>query len=206
MEYNTSRERLTIPEYGRNIQNMVAWAKKEEDREKRTVLAQAIVKVMGQLNPQPKEYNDYHHKLWDHLHIIAGFELDVDAPYPKPDPDSIDQRPEPLSYPQSKLEYRHYGKNIQSFIAKAMTMEAGPGREAMTVAIANMMKRAYVGYNMDSVSDEVIFEQLDKMSGSMLSVPEGLVLNSAKDLLPVQQKNTRGKNNNNKKKKKRKKY
>ena len=203
MEYNTGRERLTIPEYGRNIQKMVQWTLNEEDREKRTILATALVKVMGQLNPQPKEYNDAQHKLWDHLHIISDFKLDVDSPFPAPDPDSLEERPERLTYPQSKIDFRHYGKNIASFIAKAMSMDAGPGREAMTLAIANMMKRAYVSYNRDSVSDQVIIDQLSEMSGGMLAVPEGTVLENVSDLV---QANKPQRSNNKKKKKKRKKY
>ncbi len=205
MEYNTGRGHLTIPEYGRNIQKMVGFAIEEQDKEKRTILAQAIVKVMGQLNPQPKEYNDYAHKLWDHLHIIADFNLDVDAPYPAPDPETLVERPKPLTYPQSKIEYRHYGKNIQSFIAKALKLEVGPGRDAMTLAIANMMKRAYVSYNRDSVSDQVIIEQLTQMSGNMLKLDEGQVLENVSDLVQAN-KNQRNHHQNKKKKKKRKKY
>lgn len=205
MEYNTGRGHLTIPEYGRNIQKMVGFAIAEPDRDKRTILAQAIVKVMGQLNPQPKEYNDYAHKLWDHLHIIADFKLDVEAPYPAPDPESLVERPAPIPYPQSKIEYRHYGKNIETFIAKALKLEVGPGREAMTLAIANMMKRAYVSYNRDSVSDSVIIEQLAKMSGNMLSLPEDQVLENVNDLIQAN-KNQRSQSQNKKKKKKRKKY
>jgi len=205
MEYNTGRGHLTIPEYGRNIQKMVGFAIAEPDRDKRTILAQAIVKVMGQLNPQPKEYNDYHHKLWDHLHIIADFKLDVEAPYPMPDPEELDKGPDPLGYPQSKIEYRHYGKNIESFIAKALTLEVGPGRDAMTIAIANMMKRAYVSYNRDTVSDQVIIAQLAEMSGNMLSLPEDTVLENVNDLVQ-QNKSQRNNQNNKKKKKKRKKY
>ena len=99
MEYNSAREQLLMPEYGRNIQKMVQYAMSLEDREERSKLARSIVSVMAQLNPQMRDIADFKHKLWDHLFYISDFKLDVDAPYPKPDPSTYKLKPKPLQYP-----------------------------------------------------------------------------------------------------------
>ena len=114
MEYNSQREPLIIPEYGRNIQKMVNYAKTIEDREKRTEAAKFIVSVMASMNQQNKDTGDYRQTLWDHLFIISKFELDVDSPYPMPEKETLTRKPEKVQYSDNKIRFRHYGKNINA--------------------------------------------------------------------------------------------
>ena len=79
LDYNTQREKLTMPEYGRNVLKMIEKLKEIPDRDKRSEQARAVIKVMEALNPQVHSQDNYEHKLWDHLYMIAGFDLDVDS-------------------------------------------------------------------------------------------------------------------------------
>ena len=108
MEYNTTRNHLILPEYGRNVQNMIAHAMELGDRDERNRAAQAIIEVMGQLNPHLRDEDDYRHKLWTHLFVMSDFKLDVDSPYPIPTRDVINLKPERLAYPQKNPKYRFY--------------------------------------------------------------------------------------------------
>ena len=112
--YNTERVTLYIPEYGRNVQKMVDYLKTIEDRQKRNEQARAIIKVMEIINPAVHHQDDYEHKLWDHLHIISGFDLDVDSPYPAPAPESLHQQPLPVPLNKTPLKATHYGRNIEN--------------------------------------------------------------------------------------------
>src|SRR5258707_13516715 len=113
MEYNTSRNRLIIPEYGRNLQRMIEYAIKLTDREERNRAALAIVAVMGYLNPQLQNVTDFKHKLWDHLFIISDFKLDVDSPYPVPSRDTFQAKPHRVPYPNNDIKYKDYGKTME---------------------------------------------------------------------------------------------
>ncbi len=110
MDYNTQLPRMIIPEYGRNIQNMINHCIKIEDKEERNRCARAIIQVMGQLNPHLRDVADFTHKLWDHLFIISDFKLDVDSPYPVPSPEKLDTKPELVTYPHGKIKYKHFFK------------------------------------------------------------------------------------------------
>ena len=176
MEYNSSRPDLIIPEYGRNVHNMVAYAMEVEDREERNKVAKAIISVMGQLSPHLRDLEDYNHKLWDHLFIISGFQLDVDAPYPMPEPEKLAERPRKVPYPQSELKYGHYGKNIQNIIDVCKDIEDGEDKEKLKVVIANLMKRHYMAWNQSSVVDHTIKKQLKEMSGGKLELGEDVQL------------------------------
>ena len=120
MEYNTTRSKLLMPEYGRNVQRMVEYLMTLEDRDQRRRNAEAIIELMGTLNPHLKTIEDYKHKLWDHLVQMTDFKLDVDAPYPPPTPEELYKKPEPLPYPQSSIRHRHMGKNLEALIEKAL--------------------------------------------------------------------------------------
>ena len=183
MEYNTQRTDLIIPEYGRNIQNMVSYCLGVADREERNKVARAIISVMGQLFPHLRDIEDYNHKLWDHLHIMAGHQLDVDSPYPKPAPEQFETKPELLKYPTGDFKYGHYGKNLEEFIKKAAEMELGDERDALTLAVANLMKKHYLQWNRDSVEDETILKQLEPLSQGKLSLKEGQTLIPSNELL-----------------------
>ena len=110
MEYNVNRKKLEIPEYGRNLQKMVDYALTIQDKEKRNTYAKIIIQTMSQVNPNCKEMADYKRTLWDHLHIMADYKLDVDCPYEKPTPEQQNQKPDKLNYKNSKIRFRPYGK------------------------------------------------------------------------------------------------
>ncbi|MBL0343499.1 MAG: DUF4290 domain-containing protein [Bacteroidetes bacterium] len=170
MEYNSARNKLNIPEYGRNIQKLIEYAISLEDREERNKIAHAIVIVMGQLNPQLRDITDFKHKLWDHLFIISDFKLDVDSPYEKPTSLTYKVKPKRVGYPSSAIKFRHYGRIIEQMIKEVVVLEDNAHKEQMVLNIANFMKMLYVNWNKDSVSDEVIFEHLRILSGGALAV------------------------------------
>jgi len=163
-DYNTSRKYLVLPEYGRNIQKMVDYIKSIEDRDERNRLAHAIVAIMGNLNPHLRDINDFKHKLWDHLAIIANFELDIDYPYEIPKPEMFQQRPRQVEYGTHEITYRHYGKSIELMIEGAIAMPEGTDQDKVINLIANHMKKSYLSWNRDSVNDEVILKDLHKLS------------------------------------------
>ncbi|MGB3590529.1 MAG: DUF4290 domain-containing protein [Nonlabens sp.] len=170
LEYNTERNQLVIPEYGRHIQKLVEHCRKLETKEERNRMATAIVGVMGNLNPHLRDIEDFQHKLWDQLFVIAEFDLDVDSPYPIPSEEELSARPERMSYPQKKPKYRFYGNNIQSMIDVALSWEKGEKREALTFIIANHMKKSFLNWNKDSVDDAVIFKHLFDMSNGQINL------------------------------------
>lgn len=204
MEYNTEREKIVISEYGRNIQEMIRHLMDIEDRKQRTEAAYFIVNVMAQMNPQVKESNDYMHKLWDHLHIIANYELDVDGPYEKPTPEMQKQKPEHVGYQKNNIRYGHYGQYIYDVVKKVKEMEDGPKKQAILINIANQMKRDYLNWNRDTVNDLLILDDLYKISGEEIALPMDTKLIPTNEILNKpqnQQQNQKKKNNNNNKKK-----
>ena len=182
MEYNSSRPPLIISEYGRNIQKMIDHAISVEDRNERNKVAQAIIAVMGQLNPHLRDITDFTHKLWDHLFIISDFKLDVDSPYPKPARETLNQKPEKIKYPSKDIRFLHYGKNVEMMIEKAIAYEDGPEKTALIEIIANLMKKFYLTFNRDSVGDDVILKQLTLLSKGALKA-DNLRLSASNDIL-----------------------
>ena len=170
LEYNTEREHLIIPEYGRHLQKMVNHAKALPTKEERNKVAKAIINVMGNLQPHLRDVPDFQHKLWDQLFIIADFELDADSPYPKPSKEELNESPEPLKYPQNHPKYRFYGNNIKTMIDVANTWEEGDMKEALVYTIANHMKKCFLNWNKDTVEDSVIFEHLFELSDGKLDL------------------------------------
>lgn len=183
MEYNTTRSPMVIAEYGRNLQEMIRYTCNIEDREKRNKSAKFLISVMAQMHPQVRDSVDYKHKLWDHLHIIADFQLDVDAPFPKPEPQQLTQKPERLQYHEKEMTFRHYGKNIAVIIDKAIGYEDGPEKDALVKAIAIQLKKSYLNWNRESVTDELIEEHLRIMSDGKLKLHEDIKLTTTSDLL-----------------------
>ncbi len=183
MDYNTTRDKLIIKEYGRNIQQLIRRAIEIEDKEKRSEFTKMIVAVMGTMNPGIRDSGDFRHKLWDHLHIMADFKLDVDSPYPMPSMESLNKKPDPLQYKDSTIRYRMYGVNIVGMIEKAIEYEEGEEKDALTKTIANHMKKSYLAWNRDSVSDDLIAEQLKILSGGKLLLKDEMKLNSTSEIL-----------------------
>lgn len=172
LEYNTERPKLFIPEYGRHFQKMVDHAVTIENREERNKVAKAIISVMGNLQPHLRDVPDFQHKLWDQLFIMADFKLDVDSPFPITSKEVLQQRPEPLEYPQNHPKYRFYGNNIKRMIDVAIKWEKGELRTGLEYAIANHMKKCYLNWNKDSVEDSVIFAHLKELSDGKIDLAD----------------------------------
>jgi RNase H-fold protein (predicted Holliday junction resolvase) len=207
MEYNTARTKLAIPEYGRNIQKMIQHVIGIEDRRERTAAAHRIVEIMANMHPQVKEESDYQHKLWDHLYFISDFQLDVDSPFPPPEKETIHRKPERLHYSENHIRFKHYGKHLEKMIKYAAALEDGPEKNELALMIANQMKRSYLNWNRDSVSDKMILKQLHELSDGKLNLGEDVQLIGTGEILAgnrsnKKKKNTQNKGNNNGRKKK----
>lgn len=164
MEYNTTRNHLTIREYGRHIQKMAEYVLTIEDREKRQKNANALVELMGFLNPQLKNVEDFRHKLWDHLFLITDFKLDVDSPYPIPTQETLRPKPDPLPYPKRHPKYNHLGKNIEIVIDKALKEEDPEKRQGFANSIAYYMKLTYSNWHKELVHDDNIQTELSSIT------------------------------------------
>lgn len=170
LQYNTQRSPLRIPEYGRHIQKMVDQALDQPDKQERNKMANAIIGVMGNLNPHLRDVPDFQHKLWDQLFIMSDFSLDVDSPYPIPEKEVLAARPDPLSYPQNFPKYRFYGNNIKRMIDAAVTFSDGDQKDALIYVIANHMKKCFLNWNKDTVEDAVIFNHLFEISNGQIDL------------------------------------
>jgi len=199
LEYNTSRNKLVISEYGRHIQKLVEHAIEIKDTKDRQRFVEGIINIMGDLNPHLRDVADFKHKLWDHLYVISNFQLNVDSPYEMPTIEKLFEKPEPLNYPNGKIKYNHYGKVIELMIVEATKMEDNELKKKLVIAIANQMKKSYVNWNLDSVEDDVIFNQLKKLSQNKLEIPEGTELTKfapavKQNTSKKKKKNNRGRN------------
>jgi hypothetical protein len=177
MEYNTTRGPLILPEYGRNVQNMIAYAMEIADRDERNRAAQAIIEVMGQLNPHLRDVDDFRHKLWTHLFVMSDFKLDVDSPYEKPKPEVLAEKPQIMGYPKSKIRYGHYGQYTQRILESAASITDEKEKEYMKNMMANFMKKQFLAHNNDAVENNVIAQQLKELSRGelILENPDELV-------------------------------
>jgi hypothetical protein len=196
-DYNSTRSKLLLTEYGRNVQNMVKYIVALPTKEERNRYANVVIDLMGFLNPHLRDVADFKHKLWDHLHIISDYKIDVDSPYPLPSPEAIHIKPEPLGYPNKRIRFKHYGKTIELMIARARTIEEPARRQHMVQAIANFMKMAYVQWNKDSVTDESILSDLRELSNGELKLEENVNLAKVEYRTPVQNTRVNNQNRNN---------
>jgi hypothetical protein len=178
LEYNSERQRLLIPEYGRHLQKLIDQATIIEDAETRNKAAKYIIQVMGSLNPHLRDVPDFQHKLWDQLFIMSDFKLNVESPYPIPSRDVLQLKPDVLQYPQNFPKYRFYGNNIKYMIDVANKWEDGEMKNALVLVIANHMKKSYLSWNKDTVKDDVIFEHLFELSEGKINL-----LQSTEELL-----------------------
>lgn len=199
MEYNTEREELRMPEYGRVIQSLVEYCKTLKTKEERTKMAYGLISVLANRNAHVKEDED-EHKLWDHLFILAGYELDVEAPFPMPSPEELYEKPKKLDYPSYDSEYKFYGKSIVQLIEHAIALPKGDKRDALVEVIANNMKKSYNVYNKEHVQDEVIFKHLKDMSQNRLDLTSIDALEQNKIYYSANN-NHKGKNRGNQKRK-----
>ncbi len=174
MDYNTQREKLLMPEYGRHVQEMINYVKNLPDKEKRNEQIQAVVAVMGTLNPQLRDINDFKHKLWDHVQIISDFEIDIDSPYPTPTKETLTTKPNPIPLQKAPIKAAHYGRNIQNMIEVIAAREDDQVKTNMIKTLASYMKQQYLIWNKDSVSEETIFKDIYNLSEGRITVPESV--------------------------------
>jgi len=170
LDYNTSRAKMIIPEYGRNVQNMINHCVSIADKDERNKCAQAIIKVMGQLKPQLRDVEDFTHKLWAHLFIMSDFKLDVESPYPIPSKESFNSQPDKVEYPRKSIKYGHYGSVLEKLITAATAYPEGEEKQYLTKRIANLLKTSYLLWNRDTVNDNTIVKQLEELSGGKLTI------------------------------------
>ena len=196
MDYNSQRKKLQLPEYGRNIQNMVDFLMTIEDKEKRNRHAQTVIDVMGNLYPYLRDVAEFKHKLWDHLAIMSDFNLDIDYPYDPPSPDILTEKPKIVPYNQHRIKYKHYGRTMELMIEKADELE-GEEREVMIELLANHMKKSYLAWNKDAVEDIKILTDLEMLSNGKLKVDKELKLTETKQLIskPKKKKSNHSKSN-----------
>jgi len=196
MEYTTLQGKLILPEYGRNIQQMVEHCKGIENKEERTRCAKTIISIMGNLFPYLRDVNDFKHKLWDHLAIMSDFQLDIDYPYEIVRKDNLHSKPEKISYKNSKIQYLHYGRTLEQMIEKAIAYPEGEQKNDLILLIANHMKKSFLTWNKEVVDDRKIFDDLRLLSDGKIDLnPDFLKLMESKDILnkkrnnkPIQQK------------------
>lgn len=195
MQYNTQRTQLIIPEYGRHVQSMVNQCLEIQDKEKRNNQAKAIIEVMGVLNPHLRDVPDFQHKLWDHLHIMSNYQLEVDSPFPQPIKEELTKKPDRMPYPKANSQYKYYGDNIKKMIQQALTWEEGEKKEALIYVIANHMKKCYLNWNKDTVEDQVIFNHLKELSNGKIDLTnQQETLSASEKLLSLPTKKNKKKN------------
>ena len=170
LEYNTQRAQLKLREYGRNVQNLVAHLKTVEDKEERNKKAATLVELMKLINPDLGKNNESDQKVWDDLHIISNFELDIEGPFPKPDASVLDRKPERLKYYSNEIKYRHYGRGVELLIDQAIEMEDPKEREGAVVAIGRLMKGFFQTWNKESIEDEQILKNIKRLSDDKLDI------------------------------------
>jgi hypothetical protein len=192
-DYNTQRKRMALPEYGRNVQKMIDHIKTIENRDERNRAAKTVIQVMGNLNPHLRDEGDFKHKLWDHLALIADFELDIDSPYPTPEETKFREKPKQIPYQQGNIRFLHYGRVIELMIDAATEMKDGEEKEYLTNLIVNQMKKSYITWNRGQVADEVIIGDLKLLSRGKLKMTEGVKILEVKDLLPPTKRKPVGK-------------
>ena len=199
LEYNSQQKQLVLPEYGRNVQQMVDHCMTIEDREERTRCAYTIVNIMSSLVPHLRDIDDFRHKLWDHLAIMSNFKLDIDYPCEIVRKESLETLPERIPYSNPNIKLRHYGKLTEDMLEKAQNMPEGEERNALVDMLANYMKRSYLTWNKDNVEDEKIWQDIRNYTHGTIHIETPLM--RAKDLKEGLG-NQQVKQNNKKKKKK----
>lgn len=173
MEYNTSRSKLLMPEYGRNVQKMVEHLLTIDDPQRRLRNAEALIELMTTLAPHLKTIEDYKHKLWDHLYQMTDFRLDVDGPYPAPTREQILRKPEPLPYPNENKKNKHFGRNFNALMEKALAETDPERKQGFTQALGYYMKLAYTNWHKEPVHDDMIKSELAELSEGQLSYETG---------------------------------
>lgn len=200
MEYNTQLKKLALPEYGRNIQNMVDYCLTIKDRDERKRCADTIIVIMGNMFPHLRDVNDFKHILWDHLAIMADFQLDIDYPYEIIRKEDLFSKPGKVEYSRPDMQYRHYGKTMEKMVKILTEFEDGSEKEQFQLLVLTHMKKSYIQWNKD-VEDQKIIYDLYELSGRKIDLRDsGIKLPDMKEL-NQRNNNNSGKRNNQQRKK-----
>lgn len=170
LDYNTQREKLIMPEYGREIQKMIEYACELPTKEERMRCAKAIIRQMETKNLQLGNGADYEQTLWDHLYLMSHRELEIDWPYDVSEADKILSKPQPMKLPNNKIKLRHYGRLIEELFEKLKAMPAGEERDALTYYTANQMKRSLASWGHGSMEDERIANDLAHFTDGIIQL------------------------------------
>ena len=200
MQYNTKKNTLVMPEYGRHVHNMISHAVSLKDKKTQQKCVESIISFMGQLNPHLRDVKAYTHKLWDHLHIMSNFQLNVESPYPKPEEKKLYEKPSKMNYPSNDIRFSYYGNTITSMIKKAIKMKDDQ-KEILTGMIANQMKKSYILFNKSSVDNNVIKQHLHQLSNGELKLSEDFVFIRSASIRQTSSKKHNAKKKNFKKRK-----
>ena len=168
--YNTTKSPLILKEYGRNMQMLVEHIKTIEDKEKRSESAYVLIELMKLINPNAKNAQESSQKIWDDLYIMSDFNLDIDSPYPMPEREILNKKPERMGYNTTEIKYKHYGRNIQLLIKKAMEITDSEDKEVAVIHIGRLMKSFQNTWNRDNVEDATILKNIENMSNKELSI------------------------------------
>ncbi|MCF0206629.1 MAG: DUF4290 domain-containing protein [Bacteroidales bacterium] len=187
MDYNTQRENLRIPEYGRIVQQMVDHCCSLQDKAERNKAAKTIVSIMENMNPSIREEADYKKKLWDQLAEMSAFKLDIDWPYDVITNDVKSQKPERLSYSDGKIKFRHYGKISENMLSHLQEETDPEKKQLLFTDLANYMKRSYVQWKKELIPDDVIYREITFMSEGQVQPLENVKLGDCKEVLQQQQ-------------------
>lgn len=193
--YNYTRRKLYLPEYGRHIHEMIDSLLVIEDRAERTRQAKAVIAVMGNLNPMLRDTADFKHKLWDHLFIMSDFKLDVDSPYPQPSRQDLELKPQKLRYPQSRIAFKHYGKYAQQMVRKIASSPNGAASEDI-LSVARFMRAKSYEFNNEHPNNESIVRDVRIMSEGEIALDPAALQSMRHDYhRRPQQRNQKGRNN-----------
>ena len=196
MQYNTTKDHLVMPEYGRHVQNMINHAITIANKKEQQECVNSIIAYMGKMNPHLRDVKEFTHKLWAHLHIMSDFKLELESPYPKPEAEKLAKKPDPMKYPGNKIRFSYYGCTIPAMIETAKNLK-GEERGIMVGMIANQMKKSYILFNERSVDNNMIKLHLKQLSNGELELDDDFQFIRSASVRPV---GTNNKKNNSKKK------
>lgn len=179
--YNYTRKKLLLPEYGRHIHEMIDYLQTIEDRQQRNRQARAVIGVMGNINPLLRDTADFTHKLWDHMFIMADFQLDVDSPYPIPSKRMLNPAPKKMAYPRKDITMKHYGKNVERIIRALAVSDDRAGVESAVAGIAKYMRAKSYEYNQEHPNNEIIIKDIKRLSGDEIQIDEVAINNIKSD-------------------------
>lgn len=170
LDYNTQREALVMPEYGREIHKMIEHAIQLPTKEERMRCAQTIVRQMENKVPQIRENADYKQTLWDHLYLMSNKKLDIDWPYDLSNAENMHAKPQPMQHPQSSIRLRHYGRLVEEMLNKLKKMPEGPQRDELVRLTANQMKLDLIQWGHGSIDDEKVIDDIARLTDGLIQI------------------------------------